>query len=55
ICAATSTDTECAFSGGGLTVSCMRHSLLDKSTHMATVLASWASVSGTILEADLIK
>ncbi|KAF8578867.1 hypothetical protein K439DRAFT_1361002, partial [Ramaria rubella] len=55
ICPATSTDTEHAFSGGGLTMSWMRHSLVDKSTHVATVLASWASVSGIIPEADLIK
>ncbi|KAF8580385.1 hypothetical protein K439DRAFT_1307891, partial [Ramaria rubella] len=47
--------TECAFSGGGLTMSWMRHSLSDKSTCAATVLASWASVSGIIPEANLIK
>ncbi|KAF8591458.1 hypothetical protein K439DRAFT_1326873, partial [Ramaria rubella] len=51
ICAATSTDTECAFSGSGLTVSRMRHTLSDKSTCAATVLASWALVDEMIPEA----
>ncbi|KAF8579674.1 hypothetical protein K439DRAFT_1359061 [Ramaria rubella] len=40
---ATSTDTECAFSGGGLTISRMRHSLSDASTRAASVLTLWGS------------
>ncbi|KAF8573358.1 hypothetical protein K439DRAFT_1316224, partial [Ramaria rubella] len=55
ICAATSTDTERAFSGGRLTVSRMRPSLSNKSTHTATVLASWASVDGTKPEVEIIQ
>ncbi|KAF8584239.1 hypothetical protein K439DRAFT_1302530, partial [Ramaria rubella] len=51
---ATSTDTECAFSGGGLSVSRMRHSLSDKSMCVATVLASWALVNGMIPEVEII-
>ena len=38
---ATSTDVERAFSQGGLTVSTMRHSLLEDSTCAAAVLGSW--------------
>ncbi|KAF8585289.1 hypothetical protein K439DRAFT_1646652 [Ramaria rubella] len=38
---ATSTDTKYAFSRGGLTVSCMHHSLLNASTCATSVLASW--------------
>lgn len=40
---ATFTDVEHAFSQGGLTVSKMRHTLLDKSTRAATVLRSWCT------------
>ncbi|KAF8592212.1 hypothetical protein K439DRAFT_1325075, partial [Ramaria rubella] len=47
--------TERAFSGSGLTVSRMRHTLSDKSTRAATVLASWASVDGMIPEAEIIQ
>ncbi|KAF8577616.1 hypothetical protein K439DRAFT_1305243, partial [Ramaria rubella] len=52
---ATSTDTERAFSGGGLTVSRMCHSLSDQSTRAATVLASWAAVEGMVPEGDIIQ
>ncbi|KAF8589415.1 hypothetical protein K439DRAFT_1332778, partial [Ramaria rubella] len=55
ICIATSTDTERAFSGGGLTVSRMCHSLSDESTCTASVLASWGSVDGLILVAQIIQ
>lgn len=40
---AASTDVECAFSKGGLTVSKRRHALNDASTRASTVLGSWAS------------
>ncbi|KAF8575008.1 hypothetical protein K439DRAFT_1370980, partial [Ramaria rubella] len=52
---ATSTSTERAFSGGGLTISQMQHSLSDQSTHAASVLASWASIKGLIPEAEIIQ
>ncbi|KAF8577321.1 hypothetical protein K439DRAFT_1317511, partial [Ramaria rubella] len=52
---ATSTDTECAFSGGQLTVSWMRHSLSDQLTRAASVLASWASIKGMVPEAEIIQ
>ncbi|KAF8585600.1 hypothetical protein K439DRAFT_1343269, partial [Ramaria rubella] len=52
---ATSTDTERAFSGGGLTVSWMCHSLSDQLTWAATVLASWAAVEGMVPEEDIIQ
>ncbi|KAF8585777.1 hypothetical protein K439DRAFT_1314362, partial [Ramaria rubella] len=54
ICLATSTDTERAFSSGGLTVSQMCHSLSDKSTRAASVLSSWAAVGGVIPEEVII-
>ncbi|KAF8581325.1 hypothetical protein K439DRAFT_1299256, partial [Ramaria rubella] len=52
---ATSTDTEWEFSGGGLTISRMQHSLSDQSTCAASVLASWASVKGMIPQAEIIQ
>ena len=52
---ATSTEVECAFSRGGLTVSKHRHNLLDESTHAATVLSSWANIEGLIPEANIVK
>ncbi|KAF8574540.1 hypothetical protein K439DRAFT_1307735, partial [Ramaria rubella] len=55
VSSATSTDTECAFSGGGLTVSRMRHSLSDQSTHATSVLVSWASIKGMVPEAEIIQ
>ena len=45
---ATSTDTERAFSRGGLTVSKMRHSLSDQSTRTATVLGAWCDLPGAV-------
>jgi len=45
---ATSTDVECAFSCGGLTVSKMHHSLSDESVHAATVLGSWCQFPDAI-------
>ena len=39
---ATSTDAECAFSRGGLTVSRLRHSLGDASIRVSALLGSWA-------------
>ncbi|TDL15373.1 hypothetical protein BD410DRAFT_732808 [Rickenella mellea] len=47
---ATSTDVECAFSQGGLTVSKCRHALSDESTRAATILGSWAGIGGLIPE-----
>ncbi|KAF8584751.1 hypothetical protein K439DRAFT_1314367, partial [Ramaria rubella] len=52
---ATSTNTEHAFSGGGLTISCMCHSLLDASTHATSVLASWGSIEGLIPTAQIVQ
>ncbi|KAF8574083.1 hypothetical protein K439DRAFT_1373493 [Ramaria rubella] len=52
---ATSTDTEQAFSGGGLTISRLQHSLSDQSTRVASVLASWASIKGLIPKAEIIQ
>ena len=45
---ATSTDVECAFSQGGLTVSKMRHKLSDESTRAASILGSWCDLPGVI-------
>ncbi|KAF8577925.1 hypothetical protein K439DRAFT_1363575, partial [Ramaria rubella] len=44
-----------AFSGGGLTVSRMWHSLSDASTHAASVLASWGLINGLIPKAKIIQ
>ncbi|KAF8586478.1 hypothetical protein K439DRAFT_1340907, partial [Ramaria rubella] len=55
ICIATSTSTEHAFSGGGLTVSRMHHVLSDASTHAASILASWGLVDGLIPVAQIIQ
>jgi len=52
---ASSTDIERGFSKGRLTVSHLRHSLSDESTRAATVLGSWASVSGLVPDAELIE
>ncbi|KAF8583884.1 hypothetical protein K439DRAFT_1311297, partial [Ramaria rubella] len=52
---ATLTDTEHAFSRGGLTVSCMRHSLSDTSTCAASVLASWGSIESLIPIAQIVQ
>ncbi|KAF8576303.1 hypothetical protein K439DRAFT_1367632, partial [Ramaria rubella] len=52
---AMSTDTGHAFSRGGLTISQMCHSLSDQSTQAATVLSSWAAVSGVITEGQIIQ
>ncbi|KAF8581489.1 hypothetical protein K439DRAFT_1302189, partial [Ramaria rubella] len=52
---ATSTNTEHAFSGGGLTVSRMHHSLSDASTCAASVLASWGSIEGLIPAAQIVQ
>lgn len=51
---ASSTDVERAFSRGGLTVSKRRHALSDESTRAATVLSSWASVTGLIPEEEIL-
>jgi hypothetical protein len=53
--AATSTDVECAFSKGGLTVSKMRHSLSDESTRAATVLGSWCDIPDLIPCNDVVS
>lgn len=45
---ATSTDVECAFSQGSLTVLKMWHLLSDASTGAATVLGSWVDLPGAI-------
>ena len=52
---ATSTDVECAFSCGRLTVSRMWHSLSDETTHAATVLSLWTALPGLVLEVDILK
>lgn len=52
---ASSTDVERAFSRGGLTVSKRRHALSDESTRAATVLSSWASLSGLIPEEEILQ
>ena len=51
---ATSTDVECSFLQGGLTVSKMRHSLSDKSTRAATVLSSWCDFPPAIPRDDIV-
>ena len=43
-----STDAECVFSRGGLTVLKMWHSLLDQSSRVATVLGAWCSLPSAI-------
>jgi hypothetical protein len=50
-----STDIECAFSRGGLTVTKLRHNLSDESTCAATVVHSWSNIEGLIPERDIIK
>lgn len=52
---ATSTDVERAFSRGGLTVSKLRHSLLDKSVRSATVLGTWCEKEGLVPVDDIIS
>ncbi|KAF8572642.1 hypothetical protein K439DRAFT_1342833, partial [Ramaria rubella] len=52
---ATSTDTERAFSRGGLTVSRMCHSLSDASTHATSVLALWGSIEGLIPASQIVQ
>jgi len=51
---ASSTDVECTFSYGGLTVSKMQHSLSDKSTWAATILGSWCMLPGAIPQNEII-
>ncbi|KAJ7938740.1 hypothetical protein B0H13DRAFT_2301380 [Mycena leptocephala] len=51
----TSTDVERSFSGGGLTVSKMGHSLSDESTRAATVLGSWVDVADAIPRLEIIE
>ena len=52
---ASSTDIECAFSRGGLTVSKMRHSLSDKSVRAATVIGSWAGLPEMVPHVEIVK
>ncbi|KAK7680162.1 hypothetical protein QCA50_016671 [Cerrena zonata] len=51
---AASTDVECAFSHGGLTVSKRQHALSNESVCSATVLGSWAGVADLIPEDEII-
>ena len=51
---ATSTDVECAFSRGGLTVSKMRHSLSDESTRAASVLGAWCDLPGAVPRDEVV-
>lgn len=50
---ATSTDTECTFSRGHLTVSRLRHSLGEDSVRAGTVVGSWAGIPAILREDDL--
>jgi len=50
-----SCDVERGFSWGGLTVSKLRHRLLDKSTRAAVVLHAWSQIPGLIPESDIIQ
>ena len=52
---ASSTDIECAFSHGGLTVSKMRHSLSDKSVRAAMVIGSWAGLPEMVPHVEIVK
>jgi len=52
--AATSTDVERAFSHGSLTVSKMRHKLLDESTRAASVLGAWCDLHGAVLWDEIV-
>ena len=51
---ATSTDVECAFSRGGLTVSKMRHSLSDESARAASMVDTWCDLPGAIPPDEII-
>ena len=50
-----STDVECAFSKGGLTVSKMRHSLSEESTCAASVLGSWCTFPDLIPRNEIVS
>lgn len=50
---ATSTDAECTFSRGHLTVSRLRHSLGEDSVRAGTVVSSWAGIPAILREDDL--
>jgi hypothetical protein len=50
-----STDIEHSFSCGGLTVSKMCHSLVDRSVHAATLVGSWVAFPGLIPQEKLIQ
>ena len=52
--AATSCDPERAFSCGALTVTHLRHSLSDKSTHASIVAGACVSEKGLVPEEDLV-
>ncbi|OJT11002.1 hypothetical protein TRAPUB_12479, partial [Trametes pubescens] len=52
---ATSTDSECSFSRGQLTVLRLRHSLSNKSVCTGTVLGSWADYHELVPEADVVQ
>lgn len=52
---ASSTDVECAFSMGGLTVSKLQHSLSDESTHAASILGSWLDLDSAIPRNEIIQ
>ncbi|EIW54275.1 uncharacterized protein TRAVEDRAFT_51986 [Trametes versicolor FP-101664 SS1] len=49
-----STDAECAFLRGGLTVSKYRHSLTDESIRTSTLLGSWANIPELVPEGNAI-
>jgi hypothetical protein len=52
---AISTDVECAFLRGGLTVSKLCHSFTNKCTHCSSVLGSWAKVPGFVPFDSIVK
>lgn len=54
---ASSTDLECGFSRGGLTVSKLRHSLSDQSVRASTILGSWirSGIPEIVREAELLE
>ena len=54
-CPASSCDVERGFSHGGLTVTKLRHALLNDSTRASTILHAWSQIPGLIPEADIIE
>ena len=52
---ASSCDVKHGFSHGGLTVSKLRHTLLNESMRATTVLNAWSEIPGLIPESNIIQ